>query len=301
MISEVRESVTPPTTRGLRRMTLPDGRTVETLCPENTRIAYGEIFDERIYEKFGIELADGATVFDVGANIGLAVLWVGDRIRHGTVHAFEPIPSTFAALERNVGRHPHLDVHLHHAGAADRDGTAAFTFYPRTSTSSSMYPDDSAEARDASIRFILADMRRRIGIGFALLPGWVTRNVAEAVRRFYQRSESAICRLVRLSDVLRREGIERVDLLKMDVEGAEFDAIDGIDAADWPRIAQVIVEVHQGEEACARMVRLLAAQGFATEAWQQAPEVFARHWLVYARRSGVASQAQSTISQEKQS
>jgi FkbM family methyltransferase len=146
MIRKLPLAVTPPTTKGLRAMVLPDGRSVETLCPENTRIAYDEIFAERIYEMFGIELADGATVFDVGANIGLAVMWVGDRISRGTVHAFEPIPSTFAALERNVGRHPHLDVHLHHAGVSDRDGTATFTFYPRTSTSSSMlYVDDCVD------------------------------------------------------------------------------------------------------------------------------------------------------------
>ena len=165
MIRYARDSVTPPTAKGLRSMVLPDGRSVATLCPENTRIAYDEIFDERIYEMFGIELSDGATVFDVGANIGLAVLWVGDRIGRGTVHAFEPIPSTFAALERNVGGHPHLDIRLHHAGAGNRDGTATFTFYPRTSTSSSMYPDDSPEAHAESTRFILADMRRRLGAG----------------------------------------------------------------------------------------------------------------------------------------
>ena len=291
MIRKLPLAVTPPTTKGLRAMVLPDGRSVETLCPENTQIAYDEIFAERIYEMFGIELADGATVFDVGANIGLAVMWVGDRISRGTVHAFEPIPSTFAALERNVGRHPHLDVHLHHAGVSDRDGTATFTFYPRTSTSSSMYPDDSPEAHEESVRFILADMSRRIGPGFSLLPQWVTRPCAEAIRRFYQQSESVTCRLVRLSDVFREEGIEHVDLLKLDVEGAEFDALEGIDAADWPRIAQVIVEVHEGQEACARMERLLADKGFVTEAWQQAPEVFARHWLVYARRPAVAPQA----------
>ena len=28
----------------------------------------------------------------------------------------------------------------------------------------------------------------------------------------------------------------------------------------------------------------LAREGFATERWQQAPDVFARHWLIYARR-----------------
>jgi len=295
MIRDALHAVTPPTAKGLRSMVLPDGRSVATLCPENTRIAYDEIFDERIYEMFGIELADGATVFDVGANIGLAVLWVGDRIGRGTVHAFEPIPVTFAALERNVGRHPHLNVHLHHAGVADRDGTATFTFYPRTSTSSSMYPDDSPEAHAESARFILADMRRRLGAGFAILPGWVTRSCAEVVRRFYQRSQAVTCRLVRISDVIHDAGVERIDLLKLDVEGAEFDALEGIVASDWPRIDQVIVEVHEGKEACTRMECLLADRGFFTRTWQQAPDVFARHWLVYARRSADRSTA-STVS-----
>lgn len=301
MIQGTHDSVTPPTTKGLRRMVLPDGRSIETLCPENTRIAYDEIFGDRIYAKFGIELPDGATVFDVGANIGLAVLWIGDRIARGTVHAFEPIPATFAALERNVGRHPGLAVHLHHAGVANRDGTATFTFYPRTSTSSSMYPDDSPEAHAESNRFILADMQRRLGAGFSLLPAWVARSCAEAVRRFYQRSQSVTCRLVRISDVIHGEGIERIDLLKIDVEGAEFDALEGIDAADWPRIGQVIVEVHEGEEARLRMERILADRGFVTESWQQAPEVFSRHWLVYARRPAANPPRSLVHPQEPQS
>jgi FkbM family methyltransferase len=295
MIETVHPNVTPPTARGLVRLELPGGRRVETLCPENTLIAHEEIFDLRIYEMFGIELADGATVFDVGANIGLAVLWVGDRIGRGTVHAFEPIPSTFAALERNVGGHPHLDIHLHHAGAGNHDGTATFTFYPKTSTSSTMYPDHSLEARAESNRFILADIQRRLGVGFKLVPGWVARSCAEGIRRWYQRSETVTCRLVRLSDVIREEGIGQIDLLKVDVEGAEFDALEGIDAADWPRISQAIVEVHEGKEACTRMERLFADRGFLTTAWQQSPDVFARHWLVYARRPADPSTA-STVS-----
>ncbi|MFN9369699.1 MAG: FkbM family methyltransferase [Planctomycetia bacterium] len=269
---------------GLRSMPLPDGRRVATLCPENTQIAYDEIFVARIYEMFGIELAAGDTGFDVGANIGLAVLWVGDRIGHGTVHAFEPIPATFRALEQNVGRHPHLDVHLHAAGGSDRDGTATFTFYPLTSTSSSMYPDDSAQARDESNRFILADLRRRLGPVLDLIPGRIAGAIAERMRRWYQRGERVPCRLVRLSTVIRAAGVERIDLLKIDVEGAEFDVVAGIDAEHWPLVRQVIVEVHEGAESCARMEGILAAQGFRPHAWQQAPKIFPRHWLIYARR-----------------
>jgi hypothetical protein len=43
------------------------------------------------------------------------------------------------------------------------------------------------------------------------------------------------------------------------------------------------------------MERLLTERGFLTTAWQQAPDVFARHWLVYARRPADRSTA-STVS-----
>ncbi|MFM8282248.1 MAG: FkbM family methyltransferase [Planctomycetaceae bacterium] len=283
---------------GLVEMVLPDGRAVLTLCRDNTAIAYGEIFSERIYELFGITLEDGATVLDVGANVGLAVMWVGDRISHGTVHALEPIPATFAALETNVARHVRLDVHLHHVGAADRAGTAEFTFYPLTSTSSSMYPDESAEAHAESRAFIRADLAKRLGWVTGILPSSLVDRFAELIRRRYQRASRVPCRLVRISDLIAAHGIARVDLLKIDVEGAEFDAVAGIDAEHWPRIGQVIVEVHEGAAARARIERLLTAVGFATVSYQQAPLVFPRHWLVYARRGQPAPATARAHSQE---
>jgi FkbM family methyltransferase len=268
----------------LLEMELPDGRRVATHCLENTEIAYGEIFTDRIYEMFGIVIADGDTIFDVGANIGLCLMWCNDRLAKGVVHAFEPIPATFAALELNAARHNHLDVHLHAAGASDKDGEAEFTFYPLTSTSSSMYPDDSPEARADSNRFIRADLRRRIGPLFSLVPGRLAEAWAESIRRRYQQAERVTCRLVRLSDVIDQEQVTRIDLLKIDVEGAEFDCMAGIESRHWPLVRQAIIEVHEGEEACERMDRLLIEQGFQTHRFQQAPDVFSRHWLIYARR-----------------
>jgi hypothetical protein len=92
------------------------------------------------------------------------------------------------------------------------------------------------------------------------------------------------CRLVRLSDVIDQEQVTRIDLLKIDVEGAEFDCMAGIESRHWPLVRQAIIEVHEGEEACERMDRLLIEQGFQTHRFQQAPDVFSRHWLIYARR-----------------
>src|SRR5438552_12448039 len=50
-------------------------------------------------------LSPGATVFDIGANTGYYTLLFSHLAgAHGRVYAFEPVPSTRAALERNVAR-----------------------------------------------------------------------------------------------------------------------------------------------------------------------------------------------------
>lgn len=47
------------------------------------------------------------------------------------------------------------------------------------------------------------------------------------------------CALCTLSQVLAQQRLQRVDLLKIDVEGAELDVLRGVQPADWPRIQQV--------------------------------------------------------------
>jgi hypothetical protein len=48
----------------------------------------------------------------------------------------------------------------------------------------------------------------------------------------------------RLSDVLAAKGPSgAIDLVKIDVEGAELDVLYGIDSSDWARISQFVIEV----------------------------------------------------------
>ncbi|NJL28735.1 MAG: FkbM family methyltransferase, partial [Thermoanaerobaculia bacterium] len=74
-------------------------------------------------------------------------------------------------------------------------------------------------------------------------------------------------RLRRLSDVIREEKIEHIDLLKIDVQRAELDVLAGIDDGDWPKIDQLVMEVHDapGEETAGRAAELkrrLEQRGF---------------------------------------
>src|SRR4051812_9127159 len=51
---------------------------------------------------------DGLTIVDVGANVGSFALWADLRWPRSTIHAFEPNPSTFDMLVRNVAHLPNI-------------------------------------------------------------------------------------------------------------------------------------------------------------------------------------------------
>ena len=60
------------------------------------------------------------------------------------------------------------------------------------------------------------------------------------VRNTLLAAQEERCALCTLSEVMAQQCLERVDLLKIDVEGAELDVLRGVQPADWPRIQQVL-------------------------------------------------------------
>jgi hypothetical protein len=57
-----------------------------------TDYVYKEIFEDECYTRHGIRLPDGATVVDIGANIGLFSLFALSRSPNAKIYAFEPAP-----------------------------------------------------------------------------------------------------------------------------------------------------------------------------------------------------------------
>jgi hypothetical protein len=51
---------------------------------------------------------DRLTIVDVGANVGSFSLWADLRWPQSTIHAYEPNPTTFDMLVRNVGHLPNI-------------------------------------------------------------------------------------------------------------------------------------------------------------------------------------------------
>jgi FkbM family methyltransferase len=229
--------------------------------PHETRFLHDEIFTAESYLQGGIVLRENAIVFDVGANIGMFSLFVGARCPSAEVFAFEPVPDVFAALTRNVARHG-VRARLFQLGLSDRDQEITFNFYPGISIMScrSDYADFDNEV-DLIKRYV--DNARENGP-----PGREDHlaQVEALVAKDFELSKRR-CVLRRLSTVLDGTPVPRIDLLKLDVQRAELDALQGIGDRHWPLVQQLSMEVHDepGTPTQGRVVQvraLLAGRGF---------------------------------------
>jgi hypothetical protein len=84
------------------------------------------------------------------------------------------------------------------------------------------------------------------------------------------RGERIVCRFSTISDVMHEHGIECIDLLKIDVEKSESDVLAGIREEDWPKIRQIVVEVHDIDGRLRQMMELLERHGYQLTVEQEA-------------------------------
>jgi 31-O-methyltransferase len=205
-----------------------------------------EIVQGRGYLRHGIEVGSGDVVLDVGANVGVAAAFFAVECGAGTVHSFEPVPQVFEQLKQNLRAFPACKPHPY--GLYSQKVTTEIGFYPDAWAISSLHADPTAD------KSLLRRTLHNLG---------VTEQEAEERLAGRLRVENVRCELRTLSGALETEGIQRVDLLKIDVERAELDVLAGIEEADWPQIRQVAVEIHLDASDRERTVEILERHGFS--------------------------------------
>src|SRR5262249_6599879 len=97
--------------------------------------------------------------------------------------------------------------------------------------------------------------------------------------------EQFTCPLRSLSEIIAAEGIERIDLLKIDVQKSELEVFEGIGPGDWPKIRQIVVEVHDIEGRLSRIKALLESQGYQQSVEQDQLLEGTNQYTIYARRT----------------
>jgi len=237
--------------------TLPNGLTVFHQNQSETDFVYDEIFKDDGYLRHGVTLNDGDCVFDVGANIGLFSLFVGQRCRNATIYAFEPIPSVFETLQLNSRLHGWAGK-IYECGLAETSKRQVFTFYPHNTVISSS-ATSRGEARQIVKSYLLNQHEG------ADVPNGLTAAGEFVDELLESRLESReyTCQLRTVSEIIEENGLERIDLLKIDVEKAEYDVLKGIKDGDWPKIRQLVIEVHDVSGRLGEIVALLEARGYA--------------------------------------
>ena len=73
--------------------------------------------------------------------------------------------------------------------------------------------------------------------------------------------------------IVRENKIAAIDVLKIDAEGSELDIVMGIEADDWRKIKQLIVEVHDVNGRLPKMISLFESYGYNTVVDQEDWEV----------------------------
>lgn len=244
----------PSAHSGLRFRRLANGMELAYQTRSELAHFYEDIFEKGIYVKNGIELEDGACVFDVGANIGLFTLYVHNRFNNIESYSFEPAPPLFEIACANVARYA-PEAKMFNVGISDSKRTASFCFYPNSSGMSSFYADIDEE-KAALLAIMLNQLRKG-------MPG-MEQLMKQADDLLEQRfkSQTFECHLQQLSEIIRAHGVAQIDLLKIDAQKSELDALLGVDGDDWERIRQVVVEVHNISGRLDQITTLLRERGF---------------------------------------
>lgn len=227
------------------------------------RAIYAEMFTENTYLHHGITIPEEAVVVDVGANVGIFSLFVKSQRPKARILAFEPMTHNLAALRKNLELHNATGVEVvPHGLSGAHEGTATFTFYPNLPGNSTRYPAGKQRDRDA------------------IANAW-----GDAVGDQLYQGEQIEVTVERLSTALaRRPDIERIDLLKVDVEGAELDVLEGLDDEDWDRVDQIALELQDTDGLADKVITILTKHGFEVAVETPATLAHLDYRTLYATR-----------------
>jgi FkbM family methyltransferase len=167
-------------------------------------------------------------VFDVGANEGEETLFCAKRLPAGRVYSFEPNGQIRARLERNVALNGFTNVSIEPIGL-DREPGALTLYGP------------SGRHQDGSVNYGQATIYPRPGVDQPI--GQIT--------------------LSSIDHFVAERNISRVDIVKIDVEGAELNVLCGGESMIARDKPQLIVEVWEGTERSRELLNYIVSKGYA--------------------------------------
>ncbi len=234
------------------KIDLPNG--MQVYCAPDAKVEckylYTEVFDDQLYTRNGVHIKDGDCIIDVGANIGLFSLYATQQAKNLKIYSFEPVPPIYEAFELNLEetiRNNGQQIQLMKYGVSNKSFEDEMTYYPQSPANSTLYHDDKSKEFEAVIDGgYMRDLWKYDKLGYILLMfcyPFRRRLLLRTFKKIPQNNITFKAQFKTLSQVIEEQKIERINLLKIDIEGSEFDALEGISDAHWDKIDQLVVEI----------------------------------------------------------
>lgn len=180
-------------------------------------------FDNRIHDFLRTNADEKWVSFDIGANIGFFSILLAHLSPKGVVHSFEPVPALNARLRRNAEINSLTNI-----------------------VSSELAVSNSIGSADL---FIPAETEANPGTG-SIKPD-------EALRSRH----TITVRTTTVDGYVKEHGVERVDFMKIDVEGAEDLVIEG-GMATINRFRPILI-IERNESSFTKVDRMLRSCGYS--------------------------------------
>lgn len=187
--------------------------------------------EDEIIERFVPEQGD--VVVDVGAHMGRYTIISSRRVgQNGKVVAIEAHPGNFRLLTRNVKLNRLANV---------------------TALNSAVY------SRKAQLKLYLPDEAQGYTMHHSVMADYLSTKYKENAKRYVEVGANT------LDELLHSAGAERVNWIKIDVEGAELEALKGAsETLSANNDISLLVEIH-GTETYGPVVELLKSHNFRLE------------------------------------
>ena len=195
------------------------------------------------FRAIGRLLRPGDTAFDVGANIGSHSIMMSRCVGEaGRVFAFEPVASTAWLMRENLALNKVDNVELSTAAVSDAPGTLEMNLYDQRYSAWNSF-------------------------GSASFDGIVP-------------IETVMVKVECLDDVVRSRSVERIQFLKIDVEGFEIDVLKGArailagDSVDCLSFEISEIPLRASGHSAAEVFEFLASLGYGSYQFDEGADAF---------------------------
>ena len=170
-------------------------------------------------------------IVDVGANIGCTSIFFALQF-DAKILAIEAIAQTYAQLKKNCALYPNIETE--HQAVAEKESKGRFYRYPLAPGLGGFEEDGFPFLK----RLGRAGQKDISNIFLRIL--WYLFSILIVLTRYRVDVD-----MMPLSKILHNKNFEgNIDVLKIDIEGHELEALRGINTSDWERIGLIVLEVH---------------------------------------------------------